>query len=320
MKAAQLVGPRQWQIIERDKPPVDNGNMIIRIERAAICGTDKSSFIGTGSAYPLAPGAPGHEAIGTVEECPSGKYEPGELVLVWGYGAGLFQELVVVPDEGHVRLPQEPVREVVLMSQLLGTVIHCLYKLGNVINNRVVILGQGPVGQLFNAAFRNLGASQIIGVDLLDYRLEVGQQMGTTHTINAADVDVTDAVEEITAGAMADIVVEAVGTEETFNQTISLVRKDGTIIYFGIPDKKNEAGLVQLGFREIFGKEPRVIVSAGPDPQRDYAVALQWITEGRIDVRPILTHVLPVEEIQAGFEMAFDKPQEHRPIKVVLRF
>ena len=278
------MSPRQWEVVEREQPSVDSGNMLIRIERTAICGTDKSSFIGTEPAYPLAPGVPGHEAIGTVEECPSGKYAQGELVLVWGYGAGLFQELVVVPDEGHVRLPEEPDREVVLMSQLLGTVVHCLYKLGNVIGKRVVVLGQGPVGQLFNAAFRNLGASQI------------------------------------TAGAMADIVVEAVGTESTFNQAISLVRRDGTVVYFGIPDKENQEGLVQLGFRDIFGKEPRFVVSAGPDPQRDYAVALQWITEGRIDVRPILTHVLPIEEIQAGFEMAFEKPQQQKPIKVVLRF
>ena len=320
MKAAQLVSPRQWEVVEREQPSVDNGNMLIRIERTAICGTDKSSFIGTEPVYPLAPGVPGHEAIGTVEECPSGKYAHGELVLVWGYGAGLFQELVVVPDEGHVRLPQEPDREVVLMSQLLGTVVHCLYKLGNVIGNRVVVLGQGPVGQLFNAALRNLGASQIIGVDLLDYRLDVGRQMGTTHTINPKAAAVAGAVEQITAGAMADIVVEAVGTEATFNQAISLVRRDGTIIYFGIPDKKNQEGLVQLGFRDIFGKEPRFVVSAGPDPHRDYAVALQWITEGRIDVRPILTHVLPIEEIQAGFEMAFEKPQQQKPIKVVLRF
>ena len=320
MKVAQLVSPRKWEVIEREQPLVEKGDMLIRIERSAICGTDKSSFIGTASAYPLAPGVPGHEAIGTVEDCPSGSYQPGELVLIWGYGAGLFQELVVVPDEGHLRLPKEIDREVVLMSQLLGTVVHCLYKLGNVIDKRVVILGQGPVGQLFNAAFRNLGASQIIGVDLLDYRLEVGRQMGATHTVNPAASEVIDAVEQITHGSMADIVVEAVGTEETFNQTISLVRRDGTIVFFGIPDKKNKAGLVQLGFRDIFGKEPRFVTSAGPDPQRDYAVALQWIAEGRIDVRPILTHVLPIDDIQAGFEMAFDKPQDEKSIKIVLRF
>mgnify|MGYP002039694819 CR=1 FL=1 len=114
--------------------------------------------------------------------------------------------------------------------------------------------------------------------------------------------------------------IEAVGTPETFNQAITLIRRNGTVIYFGIPDKTNKEALVKLPFREIFGKEARFITSAGPDPEHDYTAAVQWIVEGRIDVRPIVTHVLPIEEIQAGFDMAFANPQEQKPIKIVLRF
>ena len=312
------MAPRKWELIERDKPVAESGSVLIRIERAAICGTDKQFYCGTEPPYPHEPGLPGHEAIGTVEFCPSGRYEPGERVLVWGYGLGMFQEYVVAPDERHLRLPKGPEPEVILMSQLLGTVVHCLYKLDNVINKSVVVLGQGPVGQLFNACFRNLGARHIIGVDPLRYRLDIGTEMGATHSVDPGERSVAEAVAEITTGELADIVVEAVGKEETFNQAITLLRRNGTIVYFGVPDKDNSEGLIQLRFGEMFRKELRLVTSVGPSPDKDLAVALQWIAEGRIDVRPILTHVLPLEEIQAGFEMAFDKPEQQRPVKIVL--
>ena len=211
------MAPRTWELIERENPVAESGSVLIRIEHAAICGTDKPFYCGAEPPYPLEPGIPGHEAIGTVESCPSGRYEPGELVLVWGYGLGMFQEYVVAPEERHLRLPTGSEPEVILMSQLLGTVVHCLYKLDNLINTSVVVLGQGPVGQLFNACFRNLGVRHIIGVDPLRYRLDIGSEMGATHSVDPSERSVAEAVAEITKGALADIVVEAVGKEETFN-------------------------------------------------------------------------------------------------------
>ena len=320
MKAAQLIAPRQWQMIEVDKPRPTEGNMLVRLERVAICGTDKPAFCGLNPSYPLAPGVTGHEGLGIVESCPSGSFQEGERVLLWGADRGLFHEYVLAPDQGCVRLPADGEPETVLMSQLLGTIIHCFYKLGNVIDQKVVVVGQGAVGQLFNATLSNLGARQIIAVDPLAYRLEVARQMGATHTIDPAEGDVAEAVEAITGGEWADMVVEAVGLEDTFNLCGRLARRKGTIVFFGVPDKDNYEGILTLQFREMFVKELRLITSVGPEPQKDYTIARDWIVQGRLDVRPILTHVLPFARIQQGFEMAFDHPAEHRAIKVVLEF
>ena len=70
MRAAQLVQPRTWKLIEVDKPEVSNGNMLVRLERVAICGTDRPSFWGGYPSYPLEPGDTGHEGMGIVEACP----------------------------------------------------------------------------------------------------------------------------------------------------------------------------------------------------------------------------------------------------------
>ncbi len=320
MKAAQLVAPRKWQMIEVDKPRASNGNMLVRLERVAICGTDKPSFCGPYSSYPLEPGSTGHEGLGIVESCPSDAFQEGDRVLLWGSDRGLFQEYVLAPDQGCVLLPKDFEPEIVLMSQLLGTVIHCFFKLGNLINQKVVVLGQGSVGQLFNATLRNLGAKHIIGVDPLSYKLGVAPRMGATHTVNPAERDVVEAVSEITKGEMADVVVEAIGREESLNLSASLLRRNGTLVYFGVPDKDNPEGILKVDFKEIFSRELRLVTTVGPNPQLDYTTALDWITQGRLDVRPILSHVLPFEEIQQAFEMAFEQPAEHKSLKVILKF
>ena len=113
--------------------------------------------------------------------------------------------------------------------------------------------------------------------------------------------------------------MEAVGLEETFNQAAGLLRRNGSIIYFGVPNKDNHEGIISLQFLKLFVNEVRIITTVGPDPQKDYSLALDWIVQGRLDVRPILSHALPLEEIQQAFEMAFDCPSEHGAVKVVLR-
>ena len=320
MRAARLIAPRQWEIIEVEKPQPAADQMLVRLERVAICGTDKPQYVGVTKNYPISPGGPGHEGLGVVEACPSGEYEVGERVLLWGFDRGLYQEYVLAPLQGCIRLTQEVASEVVLMSQLLGTVIHCFYKLGHVINKKVVVIGQGSVGQLFNATLRNLGAKQIIGIDPLGYRLEIAGKMGATHVINPEQEDVVERVTEITGGEMADMVVEAVGKEATFNLCARLVKRNGTAVFFGIPNKESAEGIVPLRLSELMGKEVRVIYTVGPNPLEDYTIAYDWIVQGRIDVRPIITHVLPFAEIQKGFAMAFDEPEKSKPIKIVLAF
>ena len=175
------------------------------------------------------------------------------------------------------------------------------------------------MGQLFNAALRNLGARRIVAVDPWPHRREVSARMGATHALAPGD-GLRDRVLEITGGELPHMAVEAVGLESTFHQAAGLVRRGGTILYFGVPNKEPGRGVMSLHFLGMFGNETRIVTTVGPDPHADYATALQWITEGRIDVRPMITHVLPFERIQQAFEMAFEEPAAHGAVKVVLSF
>ncbi len=324
MKGARVKAPFAWEVVELEKPQAGEGQMLVRMEEVAICGSDFPDYCGICPEYPLLPGGSGHEGIGIVEECKSGNYQQGERVLLWGFDRlrGLFQEYVTTRDNGLLRLPMDIKRETVLMSQLLGTVLRCFRKLGNVLDYKAVVLGQGPAGQLFTGVLRNLGAKQIIAVDPLDYRLEVSKQMGATHLVNPDQVNVVEAVRDITEGAMADLVIEVVGGEDTYGQCLDLARRFSNVVCFGVPDKENHAGVIKLPMMDMQRKELKLVLSVnyGDNPYPDYALALDWIAQGRLDVSPLVTHVLPFSEIQRGFELAVDKPLEEKAVKVVLEF
>ena len=144
--------------------------------------------------------------------------------------------------------------------------------------------------------------------------------MGATHTVNPSEEDAAEAIADITDGEMTDLVIEAVGQANTFNLCPSIARRNAHVICFGIPDKDSADGVVPLRLLDMYRKELKLITSVGPNPERDYRVALDWIVQRRIDVAPIISHVLPFTDIQRGFSMAFDEPEQHRALKILLKF
>jgi threonine dehydrogenase-like Zn-dependent dehydrogenase len=114
---------------------------------------------------------------------------------------------------------------------------------------------------------------------------------------------------------MADLVVEIVGHQtETINQCLDLVKRGGTILCFGVPDDE----VYNFNYGKFFRRNIRLIGSVGPEVQSDFPLAMDMITQGRIDVSPIITHHLPFTEVQKGFE--FFVYRKNGAIKVVLEY
>ena len=320
MKAAQIVAPRQIEIIDIDKPDISSdpeGTLLIKTHMNAICGTDMPSFAveQPADAYPLSPGMTIHECIGEVAESKSDRFKEGDAVLALPGRPGGLSEYFVASEAVTVPLVEFERKDCILMSQPLGTVIWACSKLGNLLNQDVVVMGQGPMGLLFTHLVSNLGAKTVIATDIVDFRLEAAKQMQATHTINAAEVDTGAAVEEITDGRMADLVFEVIGHQtETINQAMDLVKRDGTILAFGVPDDPT----YPFRFGDLFRKNLRLIGSVGPDAQNNFPLAMDMIAQGRIDVSPMITHRLPYTQVQRGFELSLHKKDE--AIKIVLEY
>ena len=320
MKTAQIVAPRQFEITDIDAPDISSepeGAVLIKAHLSAICGTDMPYFAieQPASNYPFAPGLSMHECIGVIAASKSDRFKEGDAVLALPHEMRGLSEYFLSHEDLTVPLPKFDRDDCILMSQPLGTVIWACQKLSNLLHQDVVVMGQGPMGLLMVHMLSNLGAKMIIGTDLLDYRLAVSERMRATHTINASKEDPVARVAELTDGRMADLVVEAVGHQtETINQCLNLVKQGGTILAFGVPDDD----IYDFHFGDFFKKNVRFIASVGPDVQKDYPLAMDMISQGRIAVSPIITHHLPFTEAQRAFELSLYK--KDGAIKIALEY
>lgn len=319
MQAGQITAPRTLQFVEIAIPDIEPGQMLVQLEVGSICGSDLPYFrfdtshpALTGATAPLQPMLSLHELVGVVSQSRTGRFKEGDRVLALPtvQHKGLA-EYFVSSDDRAVHLPDGPLSHLVI-SQPLGTVVHACQKLRELVGQTAVVLGQGPIGQLFTSMLRHLGVARLIAVDLLPERLSVSTQMGATHTICGSEREVSEAVSAITGGKLADLTVEAVGKPETLNQAAKLIRRNGTLLAFGVPHKH----IYDFAFHEFFWNEGRLICSLGPTVE-DFRIATEMIAGGTIDVSPIVTHTFPFIRAQEAFTAFADRIDG--AIKVVLK-
>ena len=317
MRAGQLTGPRRLELIEAELPSLEEGQVLVRLQKVSVCGSDMRYFarVLPEEQYPLEVGRPAHECAGVVEDSRSDEVSPGQRVIVLPTRMnGLSEYLTEKPDR-IIALPPEGDLAVLLMCQHSGTVLYACNRIGSVVGKRVVILGQGGIGLNFTTFLSRAGAREIIVTDLLDYRLEASRKVGATCTINAGRESSVKAVEEMTHGEMADLVVEAAGTPETVNQALHLVKKQGTVVPFGFPHEE----VFPIRFEAIFNKEITLMATAsGRSPNPAWAIkqAVNLVEQRRLDLSWLVTHRLPLEEMQRVYTMYEEKRDE--VLKVVM--
>lgn len=322
MLASHLVAPGKIELIDVPEPelsPVSSiksgqGEMIFQPETTCLCGSDLPYFNGS-DEWEIEIGHSLHEMIGTVTETNGQRWKAGDRVLAVPVMQQGLRERFILDESRTIPIATNIPEEQALMAQPLGTALFALKKLPNLLDKTVAVVGQGPMGQLMNASLSNMGAREIIGIDLLDSRLEVSPRMGATATICNQNTDPVAALRDILKGELPDIVIETVGhADQQFNLCIDLCREAGRILVFGVPPETID----QVRWRDLLFKNITVHTSINPDFKRDFPLAMQWLSEGRIDVSPIITHRFPLSEIQQAFELFRDRKEG--VIKVIVEF
>lgn len=307
MRALQLRSPRKFALVDVPAPSLPPGaaeHLLIRTERASICGSDIPFFTGKkpGLAFPLRPGAHAHECTGRVVTSTSVDFRSGDLVAaVPEDDLGLAEYFVARADK-VVLLPNDLVDcEECTFIQPLSTVLNAVDRLGDVKGRTVAVVGLGSIGLFFCWVLRKRGAGAILGIDPLQDRCRVAEGMGATSTLPRPAVEVVRGRGVAPRGwADPDICIEAVGHQsQTLNDCIHLVAEGGCVLAFGVPDEPR----YEIEFERFFRKNARLVAVVTPDWHRYLREARDLLTSTRQELAPLATHRFPILESERAFDL-----------------
>ena len=322
MKAARLTSPQTFEMVDVETPTPSDGEVLIKGQASSVCGSDiHSTYHGLVSEedYPLPPGRPCHEIAGVVVESKTDDINVGQRVVVLpGMTSGGLQEYITqTPDKAMVVPDWGPIEEWV-MCQHSGTVLYSATKWNNPAGKTIGVLGQGGIGLSFTMLAAAQGAEQVIGIDLVEARRNKSTEMGATTTLNPDDVNLIEAVEDLTDGQGLDYVVDASGAAEGLDTVVSIVKRHGTIINFSLLGGRS----TQFNHTAWMRKAATIIPTqvAGTDRPTDTIRQMIRMKEvGFVDPGKLVSHKIGfgVDDIQHAYDMYSD--QSDGVIKVVMQ-
>jgi S-(hydroxymethyl)mycothiol dehydrogenase len=164
----------------------------------------------------------------------------------------------------------------------------------------VAVIGCGGVGDAAITGARLAGAGRIIAVDIDDRKLATASAMGATHTVNSRSQDPVEAIRELTGGFGADVVIEAVGRPETYEQAFYARDLAGTVVLVGVPDPTMRLDLPLL---DVFGRGGALKSSWYGDclPSRDFPMLIDLHLQGRLDLGAFVSETIALDEVEAAF-------------------
>ena len=337
MRATVFHAPEDIRVEEVERPRPGPTEALIRVTLTTICGTDVHIVKGE---YPVRPGLViGHEPVGVIEalgEAVTG-YALGDRVLVgaitpcgqceacltghlsqcghgsgfeaiggWRFGNtinGAQAEYLLVPNAqaNLARIPDDVTDEqAVLLADIASTGFSGAESGGVRIGDTVVVFAQGPIGLCATAGAKLMGATTIIGVDADPNRLAMARRMGADVTLDVSKVDVVDEIKRLTGGLGADVAIEALGTQGTFESALRSLRPGGTLSSLGV-----YSGKLQIPY-EAFAAglgDHRIVTTLCPGGKERMGRLLRAVQSGRFDPTPLLTHHFRLADIGEAYRI-----------------
>ncbi|MEU7531849.1 zinc-dependent alcohol dehydrogenase family protein [Saccharothrix sp. NPDC042600] len=342
MRATTIHGPKDIRVEEVPDAAVrDPHDAVVKVELACICGSDLWAYRGVAKRVPGQ--RIGHEFVGEVVEVGPEvtSVKPGDRVIApfvwsdgtcaycvqglptscrdggfWGSGTsdGGQGEAVRVPfaDGTLVRVPEGVdtalLPALLALSDVMGTGHHAAVSAGAAPGATVAVVGDGAVGLCGVLAAKRLGAERIISLGRHEDRAKVARLFGATDQVPERGEEAVARVRELTGGLGAPVVLECVGTEESWTTAIGLVRDGGRIGYVGVPHQAPNLPTGKLFPRNIG-------IAGGLAPVRNYLPELMAdVLAGRLDPAPVFDRTLPLDEVADGYRSMDDRSA----LKVVL--
>lgn len=325
MKAAVLYAPGDLRYEEFPSPSSPAaGEAVIKVSAAGICGSDIDRVTRTGTYH--FPCIPGHEFCGEVsdigdsvsnvgvgdrvvvapiipcfvcESCQRGDFGLcGDYDYLGSRRDGAFAQYVKAPARNLIRMPDGVSDSEGAAVEPAAVTLHGMKRAGVSAGDCVAVLGCGTIG-LFAVQFaRVLGAGSVIAVDIDASKLRLAETAGATATINSASADPIDALSDLTSGRMADVSVETAGISLTQEQAVRAARKGGRVLYLGTAHR--DVVFPHKTFERIVRGELTAIGSwnsfSAPFPGGEWSAVLGYLRDGRLRIKPYISHAFPLEK------------------------
>ena len=218
-------------------------------------------------------------------------------------GIGAFAEMTLVAAGQCTKVdPAAPPEVAGLLGCGVMAGLGAAINTGNVTRgDSVAVIGCGGVGDAAIAGARLAGARTIIAVDIDDRKLELAKKFGATHTVNSRNTDPVEAIREATEGFGADVVIEAIGRPDTYEQAFFARDLAGTVVLVGVPEPDMRLDLPLI---EYFGRGGALKSSWYGDclPSRDFPMLIDLYLQGRLPLEDFVSEKIGVGDVEAAFE------------------
>ena len=317
--------PGIW-MTDAPKPEVGHNDLLIKIRKTAICGTDVHIYKWDEWASKTIPTpmVVGHEYVGEVVDMGQevrgfqvGDRVSGEGHITCGHcrncragrvhlcrnttGVGVnregaFAEYLVIPAFNAFKIPDNISDELASIFDPFGNAVHTALSF-DLVGEDVLITGAGPIGIMAAAVAKHVGARHVVITDVNEYRLDLASKMGASRAVNVASEKLEDVIKDLGMTEGFDIGLEMSGVPSAFNSMLNNMNHGGKIAMLGIPPSDmavdwNQVIFKGLVIKGIYGRE-----------MFETWYKMASLIQSGLDLNPIITHQYSVDDFQAGFDM-----------------
>ncbi len=332
------------ELVDVPIPRPGEGEVLIRVHAASICGTDLHVYEWNEWAEGRVPRVPmtfGHELAGYVEEvgpevhhirpgtfvaaethiacgicstCRTGRAHICQNLKILGVDTdGAFAEYVVIPAQNAWIVGDKIHPDVASIMEPFGNAVHATFGTEggeDLLTNPVAVIGCGPIGLFAVGIARALGAWKVIAIEPNDERRQLASKMGADLLVDPKTEDPVEVVLHETEGTGAEVVLEMSGNAHAIDQGTRMLARGGRMSLLGLPD-----GAVTLDLNDqVIFKEARILGITGREMFRTWQQTTTLLSTGRVDVTPVITHRFPLSR----FEEAFETTASGRAAKVIM--
>lgn len=326
----QAVMPRPGcvEIKEIEKPSAGAGQVLLRIQRIGVCGSDIHVFHGQHPLTPWHPVVQGHEfsavveavgegvvhvqpgdkvtampqiVCGSCQACQSGQEHICHNLKVRGFQApGCAQEYWVTEAEKVVKLPDDMGFDVGALVEPTAVGVHAVRLIPEIASKRVLVLGAGTIGNLLAQVAQASGAERVVLKDINAARLDLATCCGIEHVMGGEQGSFAEAVERCFDGQGYDVVFDCAGVQPALTESLSSLHKGGTFVVVAVYPKPVQVDLTLVQDREL------KIHGSLMYQRQDYEEAIEYLSSGQINVAPLISKHFSFKEYAAAYDYVID--------------